>query len=149
MESLPNEIILDIFSYLSWFDMLISFWSLNLRLNSLACSILSINDDRLNSGLLFTHGLSYHKYSTILFPMISNCSSLYFSIRRIHFDGKNSSASDFCHEWLFNDQNILRFPNLKSFTLTHCGSIESVYQSLQDLINPLPPIGVPQALVIK
>ncbi len=135
MESLPNEILLDIFSYLSWFDMLISFWSLNNRLDSLVCSILSINDNRLNSGLLFTHDLSYDKYFTMLLPLISNCSSLSSSIRRIHFDGINSSAYDLCYELLFNDENILRFPNLKSLILTRCGSMKSIFQGLPYLIE--------------
>ncbi len=135
MESLPNEILLQIFSYLQSFDMLISFWSLNNRLNSLVCSILSMNDNRLNSGLLFTRGLSYHKYSTMLFPLISNSSSLSSSIRRIHFDRRNSSAYDLWYEFLFNDENILRFPNLKSLILTRCGSIKSIFQGLQYLIE--------------
>ncbi len=130
METLPNEILLHIFSHLSWFDMLISFWSLNIRFNSLVCSTLSINDNRLNSGLVITHGLSYNKYSTILFPLISNSSSLSSSIQRIHFDGIISSAYDLCYEWLFNDENILRFPNLKSLILTRCGSMKSIFQSL-------------------
>ncbi len=135
MESLPNEILLQIFSYLQWFDMLISFWSLNNRLNSLVCSILSINDNRLNSGLIFTRGLSYNKYSATLFPLISNSSFLSSSIRRIHFDGRNSSVYDLFYEWLFNDENIFRFPNLKSLILTRCGSIKSIFQGLPYLIE--------------
>ena len=135
MESLPNEIFLEIFSYLSWFDMLIPFWSLNNRLNSLVCSILSMNDNQLNSGLLFTRGLSCNKYFTILFPLISNSSSLSSCIRRIHFDGTSSSAYDLCYELLFNDENILRFPNLKSLILTQCGSINSIFQGLPYLIE--------------
>ncbi|CAF3553227.1 unnamed protein product [Rotaria sp. Silwood1] len=135
METIPNEILLHIFSYLSWFDMLTSLWSLNMRLNSLVCSILSINNNRLNSGILITHGLSYNKCCSILFPLILNSSSVYSSIRRIHFDDKNSISSDLCYEWLFNDKNILRFPNLKSLILIRCGSIESVVQSLFYLIK--------------
>ncbi|CAF3587656.1 unnamed protein product [Rotaria sp. Silwood1] len=131
METIPNEILLHIFSYLSWFDMLTSLWSLNMRLNSLVCSILSINNNRLNSGILITHGLSYNKCCSILFPLILNSSSVYSSIRRIHFDDKNSISSDLCYEWLFNDKNILRFPNLKSLILIRCGSIESVVQKKQ------------------
>ena len=94
METLPNEILLHIFSYLSWFDMLTSLWSLNIRFNSLVCSTLSINDNRLNSGLLITHGLSYNKCCSILFPLILNSSSLCSSIQRIHFDETNSIACD-------------------------------------------------------
>ncbi|CAF1348708.1 unnamed protein product [Didymodactylos carnosus] len=114
--------------------MLISFWSLNIRFDSLVCSIVAINDSRLNSGLVFTCDLSYNKYSTILFPLISN-SALFSSIRRIHFDGRNSSTYDLCYEWLFSDENILRFPNLKSLILTRCGSRKSIFQSLPYLIE--------------
>jgi len=135
METLPNEILLYISSYLEWFDILTSFWSLNIRFNSLVCSILSNNDNRLNGGLLFTCGLSYNKYSTILFPLISNSSSLSSSIQRIYFDGRNSSAYDLCHKWLFNDENILRFPNLKSLILTRCGSMKSIFHGLPYLIE--------------
>ncbi|CAF4906676.1 unnamed protein product [Rotaria sp. Silwood1] len=135
METIPNEILLHIFSYLSWFDMLTSLWSLNMRLNSLVCSILSINNNRLNSGILITHGLSYNKCCSILFPLILNSSSVYSSIRRIHFDDNNSISSDLCYEWLFNDKNILRFPNLKSLILIRCGSIESVVQIIEKQLN--------------
>jgi len=101
METLPNEILLHIFSYLEWFDMLTSLWSLNIRFSSLVCSILSINDNRLNSGLLITDGLPYNKYCSILFPLILNASSLCSSIQRIHFDETNSIPCDLCYEWLF------------------------------------------------
>ncbi|CAF4749762.1 unnamed protein product, partial [Rotaria sp. Silwood2] len=88
-----------------------------------------------NSGLPITHGLSYNTCCSILFSLISNSSSFYSSIRRIHFDDKNSMSSDLCYDWLFNDKNILRFPNLKSLILIRCGSIESVVQSLFYLIK--------------
>ncbi|CAF3943825.1 unnamed protein product, partial [Rotaria sordida] len=135
MEILPNEILLHIFSYLEWFDMLTSFWSLNIRFNSLVCSIFSINDNRLNSGLLITHGLSYNKCCSILFPLILNSSPLSSSIQRIHFDGSNSIASDLCYEWLFNDKKLLHFPNLKSLVLGQCGSIKPIVQSLSYLVQ--------------
>src|SRR5205814_62583 len=102
METLPNEILLYILSYLECFDMLTSVWSLNIRFNSLICSILSINDNRLNSGLHIPHGLSYNKCCSILFPLIFNSSSLCSSIQRIQFDGTNSISSDLCYEWLFD-----------------------------------------------
>ncbi|CAF3847838.1 unnamed protein product [Rotaria sp. Silwood1] len=134
IETLPNEILLHIFSYFEWFDMLISLWSLNIRFNSLICSILSINDNRLNSGLI-TRGLSYNKCCSILFPLIFNSPSLCSSIQRIHFDETNSIACNLCYEWLFNDKNIFRFPTLKSLILTRCGSIEPVIQCLSYLIK--------------
>ena len=136
METLPNEILLHIFSHLSWFDMLISFWSLNIRYNSLVCSTFSISDNLSNTGLLFTEqGLSYKKCYSILFPLIFKSSTLCSSIERIHFDGTNSTACDLSYEWLFNDKKILRFPNLKSLSLTRCGLIEPVVQSLFHLIE--------------
>ncbi|CAF4103399.1 unnamed protein product, partial [Rotaria sordida] len=134
-EILPNEILLHIFSYLEWFDMLISLWSLNIRFNSLVCSILSIYGNRLNNGLLITHGLSYNKCCSILFPLFLNSSSLSSSIQYIHFDETNSISCDFSYQWLFNNKNILRFPNLKSLVLIRCGSIEPVVQSLFYLIK--------------
>ncbi|CAF4633067.1 unnamed protein product [Rotaria socialis] len=115
--------------------MLPSLWSLNIRFNSLICSILSINNNLLNSGLVIARGLSYNKCCSILFPLILNSSPLSSSIQRIHFDGRNSSASDLCYEWLFNDENLLHFPNLKSLVLTQCGSIRSIVQTLLHLIQ--------------
>ncbi|CAF4375564.1 unnamed protein product, partial [Rotaria sp. Silwood2] len=135
IEALPNEILLCIFSYLEWFDMLTCLCSLNIRFNSLICSILSVNNDLMNSDLGIKRGLSYNKSYSILFPLILNSSSLSSSIRRIHLDGSNSSAYDLCYEWLFNDKNLLHFPNLKSLALTQCGSIRSIVQSLLYLIQ--------------
>jgi hypothetical protein len=136
METLPNEILLRIFSHLTWSDMLTSLWSLNIRFNTLVCSTFSISDNLLNTGLLFTEqGLSYNKCCSILLPLILKSPSLYYSIQRIHFDGTNSIACDLSYEWLFNDKKILRFPNLKSLILTRCGLIEPVIQSLFHLIE--------------
>ncbi|CAF1467160.1 unnamed protein product [Rotaria sordida] len=104
METLPNEILLHIFSYFE-------------------------------CALIITHGLSYNKCCSILFPLIFNSSSLCSSIQRIHFHGTNSIACDLSYEWLFNDKKILRFPNLKTLILTRCGSIEPVVQCLSYLIK--------------
>ncbi|CAF4853459.1 unnamed protein product [Rotaria sp. Silwood1] len=134
-EILPNEILLHIFSCLTWDNMLTSLWSLNARFNSLICLTLSINDNRLNNGLVIAHGLSNNKCCSILFPLILNSSSLSSSIQRIHFDGINSMSSDLCYQLLFNNKNILHFPHLKSLILTRCGSIEPVIQSLVYLIK--------------
>ncbi|CAF4753989.1 unnamed protein product, partial [Rotaria sp. Silwood2] len=76
IEALPNEILLCIFSHLEWFDMLTCLWSLNIRFNSLICSILSVNNNLLNSGLVIKRGLSYNKCCSILFPLILNSSFL-------------------------------------------------------------------------
>lgn len=103
LEILPNEILVRIFSHLSWFDTLTSFWSLNIRFNSLICSTLTTD----NNGLCVTRGLSYKKCSSIFVSLILNSSSLLSSIKRIHFNGTNSSADNICYQWLFNNEHIL------------------------------------------
>ncbi|CAF4171686.1 unnamed protein product [Rotaria sp. Silwood2] len=129
IETLPNEILLYIFSYLSWFNMLTSLWSLNIRFNSLVCSTLSINDN------LLTLALSYNKCST-LFPLIFKSSSLSSSIQHIHIDERNSMTCDLIYQWLFNDKKILHFPNLKSLILIeYQKSIEPIFQCLFHLIE--------------
>jgi len=129
IETLPNEVLMYILSYLSWFDMLTSLWSLNIRFNSLVCSTIYINDS------LSTLGLSYNKCS-ILFPLIFKSSSLSSSIKHIHFDERNSITCDLIYQWLFNDKNILHFPNLKSLILIGCQkSIEPVWKCLYHLIE--------------
>ena len=135
MENLPNEILEHIFAHLSCFDMLMSLWSLNIRINSLVCSVLSTNDNLLNSGLVITRGLSFSNCYSILLSMFINSPLLSASIQRIHFDGTNSIADDFIYEWLFNDKKILRFPNLKSLIINRCESIGPVVQSLSYLIE--------------
>ena len=109
--------------------MLTSLWSLNIHFNSLICSILHC----LNGGLV-TQNISFNKCSR-LFSLILNSSSLSSSIQRIHFDGTNSNGYDFCYQWLFTDENILAFPNLKSLIFTRCGSIKSVFHCLNSLIE--------------
>ena len=129
LETLPNEVLLYIFSHLSWFDMLISLWSLNIRFNSLVCSTLSINDNQL------TLGLSYHKCST-LFQLILKSSFLRSSIQHVHCDEENSMTSDNIYQWLFNDKTILHFPNLKSLSLIRCQKLtEPAFRCLFHLIE--------------
>jgi hypothetical protein len=135
VETLSNEILLDIFCHLSWSDMLTCLWSLNTRFNSLVCSTLSRNNNISNTGILITQGLSYNKCSSILFPLIINSSSLSSCIQRIHLDESNFISCDLIYEWLFNEKKILRFPNLKSLILTRCVSIEPVVKSLSYLIE--------------
>ncbi|CAF4141865.1 unnamed protein product [Rotaria sp. Silwood2] len=139
-ESLPNEIFLIIFSNLSWSELLISFWSLNKRFNILICSILSRIDNQFNSGIVINEpGLSISQYYSILFPLIfdsSSSSSVACCIRRIHFDGTNSSACDLINELLFNnDTKILRFPNLKLLVLTRCLLMKPLIENLPFLIK--------------
>ncbi|CAF2557937.1 unnamed protein product [Rotaria sp. Silwood2] len=133
LETLPNEILLNIFCYLSWDKMLISLWSLNRRINLIIYSIFSIDK---NGIILNQSGLSYKKFSLILFPLICN-SSLSSFIKYIHFDGTNSNSPDLIHECLFynNDKQILCFPNLKSLKITQCLLSQSLIQTLSLLIQ--------------
>lgn len=135
IETLPNEIFIHVFSYVAWYDMLTCFWSLNKRFDSLICSTLSRNDDSFNSGIVISNGLSYKKCSTVLFPLIFSCSSLCSSIQRIHFDGKNSNGCHLFSEFLFDENNLLRFPNLKTVVITQCESMMSTIESLSYLIE--------------
>ncbi|CAF4496148.1 unnamed protein product, partial [Rotaria sp. Silwood2] len=81
LEILPNELFLNLFSYFSWDEVLISFWSLNKRINNLICSIFEIN----KNGIIFNKpALSYKKFSKILLPLIFNSLSLSSSIQYIH-----------------------------------------------------------------
>jgi hypothetical protein len=87
LEILPNEILLSIFSYLSWDEILISLWPLNQRIRSLICSTLSMN----KNGIIFNKpGLSYRKFSFDLLPLILKSLSLSSNIKYLHFDGHNA-----------------------------------------------------------
>lgn len=138
LETIPNEILLMIFSHLSSFELLMSLSSLNKRFDRLICSILSKIDNKSNNGLVIINpGLSYKKLNSILLPLISNPLLPFAScIRRIHFDGTISNASDLSYKWLFdNDKKILHFPNLKSLILTGCLLVEPLIKSLPILIK--------------
>ncbi len=128
LEIIPNEIFLNIFSYLSWDEILISLWPLNNRINSLICSIFSINKFIFNKSTL-----SYEKFSTIILPLILNCSDLLSSIKSIHFDEINSLFFDLFYENIYNDNNIkpiVYFPNLKSVSINQCLLSQSLVQTI-------------------
>ncbi|CAM4750629.1 unnamed protein product [Rotaria magnacalcarata] len=128
LEILPNEIFLNIFSHLSWNEILTSFWSLNERFNSLVCSTFSMN----KTGIIIGQtNLSYKIFLTKLFPLISNCSSLINSIRHIHFDGSNSNSYDFFNK----NGNIHNYPNLKSLVLNQIYLSELLIENLSLLIQ--------------
>ncbi|CAF3572884.1 unnamed protein product [Rotaria sp. Silwood1] len=138
LETIPNEILLMIFSHLSWFELLMSLSSLNKRFDRLICSILSKIDNKSNNGLVIINpGLSYNKCNSILLPLISNPLLPFAScIRRIHFDGTICNDSDLSYKWLFdNDKKILHFPNLKSLILTRCLLVQPLIKSLPILIK--------------
>ncbi|UJR38485.1 hypothetical protein I4U23_031153 [Adineta vaga] len=136
-ETLPNEILLFIFSYLSWYEIL-NFWSLNNRINNLICSVISITDNRQNSGIIFKEpGLSYDKYYSRLLSFL-NHSTFCSYIRRMCFDGTNSMIPNINYEWIFfqnNNEKMLRFPSLKSLVLTRCWLSEPLIQNLSLLIE--------------
>jgi len=134
-ETLPNEILLIIFSNFSWIELLTSLWSLKKRFDFLICSILSRIDNQFNNGLVIIEpGISFNKWNSILIP--DSLSFLTSCIQRIHFDGTNSNACDFISEWLYdNEKKILRFPNVKSLILTRCLLVESLIKCLPLLIK--------------
>ncbi|CAF3564796.1 unnamed protein product [Rotaria sp. Silwood1] len=138
LETIPNEILLMIFSHLSWFELLMSLSSLNKRFDRLICSILSKIDNKSNNGLVIINpGLSYNKCNSILLPLISNPLLPFAScIQRLHFDGTICNDSDLSYKWLFdNDKKILHFPNLKSLILTRCLLVQPLIKSLPILIK--------------
>ena len=128
LELLPNELFFSIFSYLSWNEILTSFWSINQRLNFLVCSTFSTSQ----SGIVVNQtGLSYKIFSSKLFQLISNCSSLTSSIRHIHLDGTHSNICEFYN----HNKTLLRYPNLQSLILTQCYLSESLIENLSWLIE--------------
>jgi hypothetical protein len=130
-ENQPNEILILIFSNLSWFEIIRSLWSINQRINSLICSIFSMN-----KIVLTQPGLSHIECSSILLPIISKSSCLSSAIRCIHFDEANSNSSEYIHKWLFdNEKQILHFSNLKSLILTRCLLSEPLVKSLSLLVE--------------
>ncbi|CAF3668002.1 unnamed protein product [Rotaria socialis] len=107
LETLPDEILLGIFSYLSWDKILISLWSINRRINYVIYSVFSME----KSGLVFNQSdLSYKNFSSILLPLILNSSYLSSLIKYIHFDGTYSNSYNIINKCLYNQQ-ILCFPN--------------------------------------
>ncbi|CAF1082255.1 unnamed protein product [Rotaria sordida] len=131
LEIIPNEIFLNIFSYLSWDEILISLWSLNNRINSLICSIFSINNK--NRFIFNKSTLSYEKFSTIILPLILNCSYLLSPIKSIHFDEINSLFFDLFYENIYNDNSIkpiIYFPNLETVSINQCLLSQSLVQTI-------------------
>ena len=128
LEILPNELFFSIFSYLSWNEILTSFWSLNERFDFLVCSTFSTNQ----KGLVINQtGLSYKIFSSKFVQLISNCSSLISSIRHMHLDGINSNSC----EYFNHNKTILQYPNLQSLILSQCYLSESLIENLSWLIE--------------
>ena len=125
-ETLPNEILLQIISNLSWSEIL-----------TLFCALLSMNNTRGNVGIVFNRpGLSYEKCSSLLLPIITNSLSLSSAIRCIHINEANSNSSELLHQWFFSDvKQIFLFSNLRSLTLTRCLLSEPLIKTLSMLIE--------------
>ncbi|CAF1569586.1 unnamed protein product [Rotaria magnacalcarata] len=134
LETLPNEILLDIFCYLSWNKMLISLWSLNERINFLICLIFSKD----KHGIIFNQtDLSYKIFSEILLPLICKSSLLSSVVKYIHFDGINTNSYNLISQSFFsnNDNKTFYFPNLKSLKVTQCLLSQSLIKTLSLLIH--------------
>lgn len=135
LEILPNEIILNVFFYLSWNELLMSLWSLNQRFNSLIYSTLSNN----KYGVIFHESnISYKTFSSILLPLVFNSSpSIASNIKYMHFDGRISIPFDFIHQCFFcnNHQQEMCFPNLKTLYITRCFLTQPLIQTLSVLIK--------------
>jgi len=134
LEILASEILLNILDYLSWDAILISLWSLNKRINSLICSIFSIN----KNGIIFNQpGLSYEKSSKILLPLIFKSSLLCSSIKYIYLNGINSNSYDLINQYLFynHDKQLCCFPNLESLNINQCLLSKSFIEKLSLLIQ--------------
>ena len=140
-EIVPNEIMLSIFTYLSWNEILESFWLLNERFNSLVCTSFVIN----KTGIILTEpSISYQKFSSKVFPLICNSSELSSSIKRLHIDGLNSIFCDTIDQFIFSDNNRcnMNFSNLKSLSITRCLSlspplIETLFVLIQNQLEQL------------
>jgi len=67
LERLPNEILLMIFSNLSWVELLISLWPLNKRFDILIHSVLLNIDNEYNNKFIINEAsLSFNKISSLL-----------------------------------------------------------------------------------
>ena len=135
LESLPNEILMIIFSHFSWNELLTSWWCLNEHLNSLLCSMFWNGEAR----IIFNRpGLSYKECSTSFIPMITQSSDLSSSVRYIHLDGSNSLALDVFDRWFYstvNGTSKLCFSNLRSLALTRFLLSESSINCLSRLVR--------------
>ncbi|CAF1482062.1 unnamed protein product, partial [Rotaria sp. Silwood1] len=133
LEILPNEILLNIFGYLSWNKILISLWSLNTRINSLIYLIFSKDK---NGIILNETDLSYKTFSEILLPLIYNSSLISSAIKHICFDGINSNSYNLIDQsFFYNNNNIPYFPNLKSIKINQCLLSQSLIKTLSLLIQ--------------
>lgn len=137
LESLSDELFVHIFARLPWAQLITSFWSLNKRFNTLIRSTLSNTDNPLHRELSFTEpGISLVQCRALFSATVLRSPVLLASIRRIHFDGLNSTISDSFAKWLYDTHTgELLFPNLRSLALTHCLLLEHLGQNLPRIIR--------------
>ncbi|CAF3284294.1 unnamed protein product [Rotaria sp. Silwood2] len=131
LEILPNEIFVIILSYITWFEMIESFGSLNKRFNNLIYLKFSMNK---NGIVISKRCLSFNRCHSIITSKINNISSVFDCIKWIHIDGTNSNCCDIISHWIFHSK-IVRFINLKKLILTKCYLTEKLIENLSLLIQ--------------
>lgn len=134
LEILPNEIFHDIFSYFSWNEILISFWSLNQRINSIIGSVFSTG----KTGIIFNESaVSCKTFTSTLLPLIQNSLFLSSTIKYMHFNGNSSIPFDLICQDLFSNyaKQKITFPNLKSFYMKSCLLSKPLIETLSLLIQ--------------
>ncbi|CAF4719990.1 unnamed protein product, partial [Rotaria sp. Silwood2] len=89
LEILPNEIFVIILSYITWFEMIESFGSLNKRFNNLIYLKFSMNK---NGIVISKRCLSFNRCHSIITSKINDISSVFDCIKWIHIDGTNSNC---------------------------------------------------------
>ena len=135
LEKLPNEILLSIFSYLTWDEILVSLSKINRRFD---CIIRTLFSSRVIKFTFDYLNCSYAAFSSTLIPLLFDSSmSFYTMIESVHFDEWKSVSFDFCHQLLFLDCNeqAIFFPNLESLSIYRCLISIPLLQTLSSLIQ--------------
>ncbi len=131
LENLPNEILLIIFSHITWFEMSQTFWWLNQRLNDLIYLKSSMN----NNGIILSERcLTFSRSHSMMTSNISHLSTLLSCIESIDINGTYCNCSDVISQWIFHSKAI-RFVNLKKVILRKCYLTEELIVNLSFLIE--------------
>ncbi|CAF3874562.1 unnamed protein product, partial [Rotaria sordida] len=131
LENLANEILLIILSYIPWFQIIESFWSLNKRLNSLIYLKTLMNN---NGIIIHKRFLSFNRYHSIMTSKICDLLSFFSCIEWMDIDGNHSNYDDIICQWIFH-REILYFVNLKKLILRECYLTEKSLKNLSLLIQ--------------
>lgn len=133
LEILSDELLLLIISYLSWDEVLSSFWLINTRINSLICEAFSSYKSRI---IFDQFGLSHQTFSSSLLARICYSTALTSSIKSLYLDG-STSIFVFIDQYIFYHKNDFTFslPNLKSLYINNCSPSPSIFQTLSRLIR--------------